>query len=66
MEAEKRVGKEIVERCPGPVPVVGELRVGAIAGDAIFFPFGDVDVGNVLRHVSDVRISGKPKSALTL
>ncbi len=48
VEAEEGVGVEVVERCPGAVPVVGKFGVGAVAGDAEFFPFGDVGVGYVL------------------
>lgn len=42
VEAEKRVGVEVVERCPGAVPVVGQFRVSTVARDAVLFPFGDV------------------------
>ena len=48
MEAEERVGVEVVEGGPGPVPVVGEFGVGAVAGDGEFFPFADVGVRDVL------------------
>lgn len=42
MEAEERVGVEVVEGCPGTVPVICEFGVAAVAGDGIFCPFGDV------------------------
>lgn len=48
METEERVGVEVVERCPGAVPVVGEFGVGAIAGHGEAFPFGYVFVGSLL------------------
>lgn len=49
MEAELGVGVEVVDCCPGAVPVVGEFGVGAIARHAEFFPFGDVFVGDFLQ-----------------
>lgn len=42
MEAEYGVGIEIVEGCPGTVPVVCEFGVGAVARDGECFPSGDV------------------------
>lgn len=42
MEAEEGVGVEVVEGRPGTVPVVCEFGMAAVAGDAEFFPFGDV------------------------
>ena len=52
VEAEEGVGVEVVERGPGAVPVVGEFGVGAVAGDAKVFPFGDVGGGDVLSVVN--------------
>lgn len=48
VEAEQRVRVQVVQRRPGAVPVVGELGVRAVARDAVFFPFLDVDFGYVL------------------
>jgi len=52
VEAEEGVGVEVVEGCPGAVPVVGEFGVGAVARDGELFPFGDVGVRDVLAVVS--------------
>lgn len=49
MEAEKRVGEEVVEGCPRTVPMIGEFSVGTIVGDAILFPFGNICLGNILQ-----------------
>lgn len=48
VEAEEGVCVEIVEGCPGAVPVVGKLGVGTVAGDGEFFPLGNVGVRDVL------------------
>lgn len=48
VEAEERVGIEVVKGGPGSVPVVGEFGVRAVTGEAKFFPFGDVGHGDVL------------------
>lgn len=39
MEAEQRVAEEVVESGPRAIPVVSELRMGAVAGDAKRLPF---------------------------
>lgn len=44
VEAKKRVGVEIVKRCPGPEPVVGEFRMGAVARNAVLFPLSDISL----------------------
>lgn len=43
MKAEEGVAEEVVEGCPGAIPVIGELGMRAITGDAVLFPLGDVD-----------------------
>jgi hypothetical protein len=48
MEAELGIGVEVVDRCPGTIPVIGEFGVGAVSRHAEFFPFGDVGVRDVL------------------
>jgi hypothetical protein len=48
VEAEEGVGVEVVEGGPGAVPVIGEFGVGAVAGDAEVFPFGDICFGYIL------------------
>ena len=48
MEAEQGIAEEVVEGCPGTIPVVGEFGMRAIAGNAVFFPLGDVDFRDVL------------------
>ena len=48
VEGELAVGVEVVEGCPGAVPVVGEFGVGAVAGDGKVLPGGDVGFGYVL------------------
>lgn len=52
MEAEKRVAEEVVESGPRTIPVVSELRMGAVAGDAKRLPLRDVRFGYVLLIVS--------------
>ena len=54
MEAEERVGVEVVEGGPRTVPVVGEFRVGAIAGHGKFFPLGDIHFRDVLEYCQHV------------
>ena len=53
VEAEEGIGVEVVQGGPGAVPVVGELGVSAVTGNAKVFPFGDVGRGNVLQAVSE-------------
>ena len=48
VEAEQSVGVEIVEGCPGTVPMVCEFGMRAIARNTEFFPLGDVRFGDVL------------------
>ena len=48
VEAEERVGVEVVECCPRSVPIVGKFGVRSVAGEAKVFPLGDVGGGNVL------------------
>lgn len=51
MEAEKSVAKEVVERRPGAVPVIGKFGMSAVAGNAEAFPFGYVGFRDILRGV---------------
>lgn len=48
VEAEERIGVKVVEGGPGAVPVIGEFGVGAVAGYAEVFPFGDISLGYIL------------------
>ena len=51
METEQRVDVKIVERCPGSIPVVSQFCMATVAGDTKIFPFGNVDVGDILRSI---------------
>ncbi len=33
--------------------MISQFRMGAIAGDGVSFPLGDVDIGDILISVSD-------------
>lgn len=48
MEAEERIGEEVIQRCPRAIPMVGEFRVGVIAREAVLFPLADIGGGDVL------------------
>ena len=38
MEAEESIGEDVVDGCPGTVPVIGKFGVGSITGYGEFFP----------------------------
>ena len=38
MEAEESIGEDVVDGCPGTVPVIGKFGVGSVAGDSEFLP----------------------------